>query len=61
MISVNLGILLAYLVENFVEETIGHLHNIILGETRDALATIGTGIFKGVAHYFFGARAGDKF
>ena len=43
-----------------MEETVGHLHDVVLGEAGDLFAVVLARVFEGVADDLFGAGAGDE-
>src|SRR5579859_617299 len=48
------------LVEYFVEEAIGHLHNVVFNEAGDLLAIMAPGILEGITHDPLGTRTADQ-
>ena len=60
MFFFELRILRADLIEDLVEQTIGHLHDVVFGEARHLLAVVPARILKRVAHDFFRTGPADQ-
>jgi len=43
-----------------MEQTIGHLHNVVFGESRHLLAVIADGVLEGVTHDLLATGTGDE-
>ncbi len=54
------GILRADLVEDLVEEAVGHLHDVVFREAGDLLAVVAARVLERVAHDPLAAAAGDE-
>ena len=48
------------LVEDLVEQTVGHLHDVVLHEAGDLLAVVAARVLEGVAHDLFAAGPRDQ-
>ena len=60
MLVHNLRVLCRDLIEDFVEETVGHLHDVVFGEAGDLFAVVLLRVLEGVAHDLFAAGARDQ-
>ena len=61
MLLFDLGILGADLLEDLVEEAVGHFENVVLGETGDLLPVVLQGVLEGVADNLLGSGPRDDF
>ncbi len=59
MFFFDVGILGADLVEEPVEEPIGHLEDVVFGEAGDFFSVVGACIFERIADDLFGSWASD--
>ena len=60
VLLLDLRILCADLVEDLVEQAVGHLHDVVFGEAGDLLAVVLDGVFEGVADDLLAARPRDQ-
>ncbi len=60
MLVFNIGILSRDFVEDFMEETVGQLHDVVFGEASHLFATVGSGVFECVTDDLFRARTTDE-
>ena len=47
-------------VKDLVEETVGHLHDVVFGEAGDLLAAVAARVLEGIAHDLLAAGPGDE-
>ena len=57
---VDIGILRRDLIEHFVEEAVGDLHDVVFREARDLLAVVPAGVLERIAHDLLASAAGDQ-
>ena len=60
VLILDMRILDRHFIEDLMEESIGHLHNVVFGECRDLLAAVRLGVFECVTHDAFTAWPGDQ-
>ena len=60
VLFLDLGVLGTDLVEHLVEQAVGHLHDVVLGEAGHLPATVRARVVEGIAHDFLGARPRDQ-
>ena len=60
VLVLDLRIFGADLVEDLVEQAVGHLHDVVFGEAGDLLAVVQRGVFEGVADDLLAARPRDQ-
>jgi hypothetical protein len=60
VLGLDLGVLGSDLLEHLVEETVGHLHDVVLGEAGDLLAVVAAGVLEGVADDALAAGSADE-
>ena len=60
VLVLNVRVLGTDLIENLMKQTIGQLHDIVLGEASYLLPSVSPCILKGITNDLFGARARDQ-
>lgn len=61
VVGSDFGVFWCDFVEDFMEEAVGELHDIVFGHAGYFFAVVGAGVLEGVADDAFAAGAGDKF
>ncbi len=60
MLELDVGVLASDLFRDLMEQTVGHLHDVVLRERRDLLPVVGTGVFEGIARDALTPRSRDE-
>src|SRR6266851_6687107 len=61
MFILDVGVFRRNFIEDLMEESISHLHDVVFGKASDLLAVIAAGILERITYDLFRTRSGDQF